>query len=171
MISFSLDVKNDVKWQPVKAGKVSPAFTLQSMSADCHFYTLRFILNAKIQLDQRNKAPVFPLQHHKLSPHENKFCHRAFSLPRVLILFSANCLISLICSNRMRLSVFSGQTFLSTGGVSQCTFHLFLMADPSGIGLMSPLPLAHFGLSLHSPPPRVPSMVRVNGLKLRSSFR
>lgn len=142
---------------------------------ECRYY--RPLLYIKVYSECKNSVrstkqiPVFPLQRHKLSPHENKFCHWAFSLPRVLILFSANCLISLICSNRMRLSVFSGQTFHSTGGVSQCTFHLFLMADPSGIGLMSPLLLAHSGLSLHSPPPRVPLMVRVNGLKLRSSFR
>lgn len=71
------------------------------------------------------------------------------------LLFSANCLISLIRSNRIRLSVFSRQTLRSTGGVSQCTFHLFLMAGPSGFGLRSPLPLAHSGLSLHSPPLRL----------------
>lgn len=39
-------------------------------------------------------------------------------------------------------SVFSRQTFHSTGGTFQCTFHLFLMAGPSGSGVRSPLPLA-----------------------------
>lgn len=135
----------------MKAGKVYPAFILQSMSAYMYlFYTVchmsqifNFIhterfhffmqmqMQKKIQLDQRSKASFFPLQHHKSSPLMNEFCHRAFPSPSCPpLLFSANCLISLICSNRILLSVFSGQTFHSTGGVSRCTFHLFLMAGP-----------------------------------------
>lgn len=114
-----------------------------------HVTSQRFIPKGFISLckwNYSNKASVFSPQHHKLFPHEDKFSHRAFSLPRVL-LFSAKCLISLICSNTIRLSVFSGQTFHSTGGVSQCTFHLFLMAGPSGIGLTRPLPLAHWSVA------------------------
>lgn len=59
-------------------------------------------------------------------------------------LFSENCLIALIHSNRITLSVFSGQTFHTTGAISSCTFHLFLMAGPYGTGpggsLLPPLP-------------------------------
>lgn len=113
---------------------------------------------------------VFPLQHHSVLHTKIKFVIKHFPSLVSALLFSANCLNSLIRSNRIRLSVFSGHTFCSTGGVSPFAFHLFLMAGASGIGLRSPLPLAHSGLSLHSPPPRVALMVRVNSLKLRSSF-
>lgn len=93
------------------------------------------------------------------------------SPPSPPLFSSAICLISLICSNRILISVFSLQTLHSTGGEFQCTFHLYLMAGPSGIPLMSPLPHACCGLSLPFPPLRVVLMLRVNGLKLRLSLR
>lgn len=69
----------------------------------------------------------------KWYPQVEDFCPRAFTLPRwPLRLFSENCLITWILSNRIRLPVLSGQTLHSTGGISPCTFHLFLMAGPSG---------------------------------------
>lgn len=120
-------------------------------------------MQEKSQLAHRNKAPIFPSQHHKMRI--NSVIEHFHSLVTSR-LFSASCLISLIRSNRIRLSVFSGQTFHSTGGISRCTFHLFLMAGPSGIGLAGPLPPAHPSLSLRSPPPRSPPAVRVNGLRL-----
>lgn len=74
------------------------------------------------------------------------------------LLFSANCLIRLICSNRILHSVFSGQTFHSTGGASLCTFPLFLMAGPFRHWTHEHS-LAQSALSLPSHPLRVLLMV------------
>lgn len=80
---------------------------------------------------QRSRVPL----HHQWYPQVEDLCPQVFTLPRwPSCLFSENCLITWILSNTIRLPVFSGQTLHSTGGISPCTFHLFLMAGPSGRG-------------------------------------
>lgn len=69
------------------------------------------------------------------NPHQEGGILSTFTLPLdFLRLFSENCLMAVIHSNRIRLPVFSGQTRHTKGADSWCAFHLFLMVGPSDTG-------------------------------------
>lgn len=81
------------------------------------------------------KASLLPLPRDKSCTHENKICHRLFSLAptlaRVLPPFSRHCLITLICSNRIGLSLFSGKALHSAGGVISVYFSFIFNGSSS----------------------------------------
>lgn len=104
-LPFLQDVMKDLRWQPLKAGGVYLAFISHSMSADSvgHFFFFSHIRPGKgscwwgLILDSKCKnsvrsvkqSPCLPQQRYKWSPHEDKFCHQAFSFPGDRLPFSS----------------------------------------------------------------------------------